>query len=83
MTIDTPESFARELDALRRASGKSYRRLAPECGLGFNTIAGYCTGRHLPQLSVRKQFQELLTELGVPVGLGKSSLHVMRHSGTR
>jgi WD40 repeat protein len=36
--------------------------------LGFNTIAGYCTGRHLPQLSVRKQFQELLTELGVPPG---------------
>lgn len=68
MAIDTPENFARELDALRRASGKSYRRVAAECGLGFNTIAGYCAGRHLPQLSVRRQFQGLLTAVGVPAG---------------
>lgn len=47
---------------------KSYRSLALECGLGFNTIAGYCSGRHLPQLSVGVEFQRLLTALGIPPG---------------
>jgi WD40 repeat protein/transcriptional regulator with XRE-family HTH domain len=69
--IDTPAEFARELDALRRASGKSYRQLAAECGLGFNTVAGYCAGRHLPQLSVQAQFQQLLAALGVPAGAAR------------
>ncbi len=67
--IETPDEFARALNALRRASDKSYRRLADECGLGgFNTIAGYCSGRHLPQLAVRAEFAALLTALGVPPG---------------
>ncbi|GAA1957425.1 hypothetical protein GCM10009738_34420 [Kitasatospora viridis] len=42
--------------------------MAGECGLGFNTVAGYCAGRHLPQLSVRPQFHLLLAALGVPPG---------------
>ncbi|WP_328918089.1 MULTISPECIES: nSTAND1 domain-containing NTPase [unclassified Streptomyces] len=66
--MDTAEEFARALDALRRASGKSYRALADECGLGFNTIAGYCSGRHLPQLAVHAEFAALLAALGVPAG---------------
>ncbi|MFC4035344.1 NACHT and WD repeat domain-containing protein [Streptomyces polygonati] len=66
--IETAEEFARALDALRRASGKSYRALADECGLGFNTIAGYCSGRHLPQLAVHAEFAALLAALGVPAG---------------
>nr|WP_203601863.1 hypothetical protein [Streptomyces sp. SID9727] len=56
------------MNTLRRASDKSYRRLADECGLGFNTIAGYCSGRHLPQLAVRAEFSALLTALDVPPG---------------
>ncbi|WP_223199463.1 WD40 repeat domain-containing protein [Solihabitans fulvus] len=39
-----------------------------EAGLGFTTIAGYCTGRHLPQLSVGGEFSRLLTAMGVPAG---------------
>ncbi|MGW2477043.1 nSTAND1 domain-containing NTPase [Streptomyces sp. NPDC001665] len=66
--IETPDEFAQALNALRKASDKSYRRLADECGLGFNTIAGYCSGRHLPQLAVRAEFAALLTALGVPAG---------------
>lgn len=65
--INTPERFAAELDVLRRASGRSYRALADECGLGFTTIAGYCAGRHLPQPSVRGEFSRLLAALGVTV----------------
>ncbi|MDH6108829.1 energy-coupling factor transporter ATP-binding protein EcfA2 [Kitasatospora sp. MAP12-15] len=45
--------------------------MAGECGLGFNTVAGYCAGRHLPQLSVRTQFQQLLAALGVPAGAAR------------
>jgi energy-coupling factor transporter ATP-binding protein EcfA2 len=63
--VETPESFARELDRLRRASGKSYRHLAAESGLGFNTISGYCGGRHLPQPAVEAEFSRLLTAVGV------------------
>ncbi|MFJ8045465.1 helix-turn-helix domain-containing protein [Kitasatospora sp. NPDC096147] len=63
--IGTAEEFAHRLDVLRRRSGKSYRRLAEECGLGFNTVAGYCSGRHLPQLSVQGEFRRLLAALGV------------------
>lgn len=67
--IDTPEKFATALDNLRKNSGKSYRRLAQECGLGFTTIAGYCSGRHLPQLSVESQFARLIAAIGVSPGV--------------
>ncbi|MEV4312440.1 hypothetical protein [Actinocrispum sp. NPDC049592] len=46
-------------------SRKSYRALATETGLGFTIIAGYCSGRHLPQLSVGREFSRLLTAMGV------------------
>ncbi|MCO1578071.1 hypothetical protein M8C13_20160 [Crossiella sp. SN42] len=65
MELSTPEDFARTLDALRRKSGKSYRQLAEESGLAFTTISGYCKGRHLPQLSVGREFSGLLTAMGV------------------
>jgi hypothetical protein len=66
--IETVDEFARKLNTLRTASGKSHRRLADDCGLGFTTIAGYCRGEHLPQLGVHGEFQRLLTSLGVPAG---------------
>jgi WD40 repeat protein len=66
--INTSQEFADDLGALRQACRKSYRTLARETGLGFTTIAGYCTGRHLPQLSVDRQFSLLLTAMGVPPG---------------
>jgi len=68
MIFDTAARFAAEFDALRRASGKSYRKLAAESGLAFATISGYCAGRHLPQLSVTEEFGRLLAALGVPRG---------------
>lgn len=73
VTINTPEEFARNLDALRRASNKPYRKLATESGLGFTTISGYCTGRHLPQVSVGGEFARLLTALGVPAGAAQDA----------
>ncbi|MEV7099681.1 helix-turn-helix domain-containing protein [Amycolatopsis sp. NPDC051045] len=66
--MTTPEQFAARLARLRSVSGKSYRRLGAETGLGYATVAGYCTGRHLPQLAVTAQFTRLLTALGVPQG---------------
>ncbi|MGA6168467.1 helix-turn-helix domain-containing protein [Amycolatopsis magusensis] len=66
--INAAEQFARDLRRLRQGCGKTYRGLAKETGLSFNTIAGYCTGRHLPQLSVAREFSRLLVALGVPVG---------------
>lgn len=69
--IVTLAQFAQRLDRLRRESGKSYRILATATGLGFNTIAGYCRGRHLPQQSVEPEFLMLLAEIGVEDGEAK------------
>ncbi|MGH3897182.1 MAG: hypothetical protein ACRDTA_02810 [Pseudonocardiaceae bacterium] len=68
VAMNTHEEFAKRLDALCRASGKACRTLAAESGLGSATISGYCTGRHLPGLSVGREFSRLLTAIGVPVG---------------
>lgn len=66
MKILTGDEFARELAARRSRSGKSYRRLATEIGLGQATISGWCTGRHLPQTAVTDRFLALLDALNVP-----------------
>ncbi|MEU7481179.1 helix-turn-helix domain-containing protein [Lentzea sp. NPDC042327] len=66
MKILTGNEFARELAARRTRSGKSYRRLATEIGLGQATISGWCTGRHLPQTAVTDRFLALLAALNVP-----------------
>jgi WD40 repeat protein len=84
--MTTPEQFAARLARLRSVSGKSYRRLGAETGLGYATVAGYCTGRHLPQLAVTGQFTRLLTALGVPQGEEQEEwLRLLRElrSGTR
>ncbi|CCH32966.1 helix-turn-helix domain-containing protein [Actinosynnema sp. NPDC047251] len=63
--ISTPAEFAQELDRLRRRSGRSFRALATDTGLGFTTISGYCRGRHMPQMAVTGQFATLLAAMGV------------------
>ncbi|WNV87512.1 helix-turn-helix domain-containing protein [Umezawaea sp. Da 62-37] len=66
MEILTGGDFARELGVRRSGSGKSYRRLATEIGLGQATISGWCTGRHLPQIAVTDRFLALLDAIDVP-----------------
>ncbi|USX54107.1 helix-turn-helix domain-containing protein [Lentzea sp. HUAS12] len=66
MEILTGDEFARELGARRARSGKSYRLLSTEIGLGQATISGWCTGRHLPQTTVTDRFVALLDALKVP-----------------
>ncbi len=65
LDLHTPADFARALDELRRASGKSYRELSKECRLPQSTISTWCKGRHLPQLSMRADLGRLLAVLGV------------------
>ena len=66
MEIFTGDDFARELGVRRSRSGKSYRRLATEIGLGQATISGWCTGGHLPQTAVTDRFLALLDSVNVP-----------------
>ncbi|WP_207311925.1 nSTAND1 domain-containing NTPase [Lentzea alba] len=71
LDIRTSREFAHALELMRKAAGKSLRSLASECDLPFTTISGWCKGRHLPQLSMQREFGRLLDALGVD-GAGRS-----------
>jgi hypothetical protein len=63
--VRSPADFAQALDRVRRASGLSYRRLEVVTGVRFTTIAGWCTGKHLPQQVATKEFVLPLEGCGI------------------
>lgn len=63
--IATKEQFGQRLTLLRERAGLSTRDLAREAGLPLATLAGYLSGRHLPQAGSRKQMLKVLAVCGV------------------
>lgn len=47
-TDDAAEAFARKLNELREASGRTYGSLARRVGVGASTLHRYCSGRTVP-----------------------------------
>ncbi len=62
--IGTREEFARELTLLRERAGLTVRDVAKAIGVPDSTVGGYFSGRYLPGLKPRGQFQSLLEACG-------------------
>lgn len=58
--------FAAALSAARERCGLTVRDAARACGIPSATLGGYFSGRHLPQMSQRDQFERLLRALEIP-----------------
>jgi WD40 repeat protein/transcriptional regulator with XRE-family HTH domain len=63
--VHTKDDFARALAAARKNAGLSVRDLARKVGVPSATVSGWCAGRHLPNITQRDSFLQLLIVCGV------------------